>query len=95
MAAAHLDLPVSSVMTKIFFTENSVSAFLLTSPSYLQLKLFVNANSVLTFMYLLAPMSSIFTDVILRKKNIYELFRNSYFFNFETIKPVNYDKVRS
>jgi hypothetical protein len=53
---------------KNIFTENSVSTFLLTSPSYLQLKLFVNTNSVLTFMYLLAPMSSIFTDVIFKIK---------------------------
>jgi hypothetical protein len=38
-------------------------------------------------MYLLAPMLSIFTDVIFRTGNIYKLFRNSYFLIAKLLNP--------
>jgi hypothetical protein len=50
------------------FTENFSFRIFIDLTFLLAAKTFLNANSVLTFMYLLAPMSSIFTDVILRIK---------------------------
>ena len=65
----------------------SVFAFFIHLTFFLAAKTFLNADIVLSFLYLLAPMLSIFTDVIFKTGNIYELFRNSYFLIAKLLNP--------